>query len=239
MRTNESAAKNSALYGIDGSVTGKHGVTPLGDLSTVVSSYDHTAGYSSNSLSSYFHDIGWRDRLNGLVNSTTNNWLGRTAGASPQTLGGNYGEATPADLTFDVTAATSEPSPPVIAADKDPWPTVHDNTISALTEVELLRRIAQHRETGESMRFPGAEWADIQAILYGAEHSLLFPGLQWGGMTADPAIFLQSALNLESYLSEVNNARGNWRVFSKLGAGFSNSRYMGEIVSNAYTCLPR
>ena len=39
------------------STKGKHGPTPLGDLATIVCSYDHTMGYSSNSLSSYFHDI--------------------------------------------------------------------------------------------------------------------------------------------------------------------------------------
>ena len=66
----------------DGHV-GKHGTTPLGDLSTIVCSYDATQGYSSNSLSSYFHDLGWRQRLHDLV---TGSWLGRAA----ETLGGNY-----------------------------------------------------------------------------------------------------------------------------------------------------
>ena len=33
---------------------------PLGDLATVVASYDTTAGLTSNSVSSYFHDLGWR-----------------------------------------------------------------------------------------------------------------------------------------------------------------------------------
>ena len=45
-----------------------------------------TAGYSSNSLSSYFNDIGWRSRENSLVSD----WM-----QVPGTLGGNYGEATP------------------------------------------------------------------------------------------------------------------------------------------------
>jgi hypothetical protein len=81
-------------FGLQDSVQGKHGTTPLGDLATVVCSYDTTAGYSSNSLSSYFHDIGWRGRVDDLVV----NWLG----ASGQSLGGNYGEATPSDLSFAV-----------------------------------------------------------------------------------------------------------------------------------------
>ena len=33
---------------------GKHGATPLGDLVSVITSYDETAGYTSNSLANYF-----------------------------------------------------------------------------------------------------------------------------------------------------------------------------------------
>jgi hypothetical protein len=62
---------------------GKHGKTPLGDLATIVVSYDHTQGYSSNSLSSYFHDLGFRQRLDDLVAGP---WLNRAT----ETLGGNY-----------------------------------------------------------------------------------------------------------------------------------------------------
>jgi hypothetical protein len=234
LRSAESCNSDSSVYGLDGSVTGKHGVTPLGDLATVVCSYDHTAGYTSNSLSSYFHDIGWRDRVNGLVNGSTH-WLGTTHGATQQTLGGSYGEASPSDLTLQVTPAASNAA--ACAADKDPWPTKHDNTISALSAVEMTRRIAQHRDISEALRFPGVTWEDIKSILYGAETSVLFPGLQWGGMTSDTAIFLQSALNLPEYLT-ITNTSDKWRIFSKLGAGYSSSRSMGEIVTNTYACLP-
>jgi hypothetical protein len=48
-----------------------------------VVSYDHTQGYSSNSVSSYFHDLGFRQRLDDLVAGP---WLNRTK----ETLGGNY-----------------------------------------------------------------------------------------------------------------------------------------------------
>jgi hypothetical protein len=65
------------------SLTGNHGKTALGDLSTIIASYDHTMGYSSNSLSSYFHDLGWRTRINELV---TGSWLNRPTNS----LGGNY-----------------------------------------------------------------------------------------------------------------------------------------------------
>lgn len=72
---------------------------------------------------------------------------------------------------------------------------------------------------------------------YGADlaDSSLFPSVQWGGMTADTSIFLQSALNISDVQLQSN---GNWRIFSKLGAGFSSSRLVGEITNNAYACLP-
>mgnify|MGYP003385942803 CR=1 FL=1 len=35
-----------------------------------------------------------------------------------------------------------------------------------------------------------------------------------------------------------DNSHGNYRIFSKLGAGYSSSRSKGEILSNAYACLP-
>ena len=54
----------------------------------------------------------------------------------------------------------------------------------------MTRRIAQHREIAEELRFPGASWLDMRNILYGANSSELFKGLEWGGMTADTAIFL-------------------------------------------------
>ena len=35
---------------------------------------------------------------------------------------------------------------------------------------------------------------DSDVILYGAEDSVLFPGLFWGGMTANTAIYLQNGV---------------------------------------------
>jgi hypothetical protein len=185
LRSNETKcgdALHNHLFGLDGSVTGKHGVTLLGDLATIICSYDETAGYTSNSLSSYFHDIGWRGRANGLVQ----NWLligGNTTTTSsankvshknpaknakqpgsdlPQTLGGNYGEASPSDLTLTVTSTSSASNPEQCAADKDPWPVVYSNSLSALSAAEMVRRIALHRELPQELQYPGAVWKDIQ-----------------------------------------------------------------------------
>ena len=56
LRQSESSCA-AGSFGLDSSTTGSKGATKLGDLATIVCSYDHTAGYSSNSLSSYFHDL--------------------------------------------------------------------------------------------------------------------------------------------------------------------------------------
>ena len=106
----------------------------------------------------------------------------------------------------------------------------------------------------------GMQWRDVQNILYGEEKSLLFPGLQVGGMIVDPAIFLQSSIQklYPHAFDRCNNATTtavyddavvvddnddddddlpSWRIFSKLGAGWSTSRSRGEILSTAYACL--
>lgn len=155
LRSNESICFDR-IFGIDGSIMGSKGKTPLGDLVTIICSYDHTQGYSSNSLASFFHDVGWRDRIDDLVV----HWLG----VSNQTLGGNYGEATPKDLSFDVSTVV-DGEVKTCKADKDPWPTVYSNTLSALSAVEMVRRLALHREVPSEFRFPGITWTDVQVPL--------------------------------------------------------------------------
>lgn len=65
----------------------------------------------------------------------------------------------------------------------------------------------------------------------------MFEGLQWGGMTSDTAIFLQMTQGITSKLQSTDS--NLWRIFSKLGAGYSSSRSRGEIVTNAYACIPQ
>lgn len=227
MRLNETSCENE-IYGLPSFTTGNHGKTPFGDLISIITSYDHTAGYSSNALSSYFHDIGWRERIHALVNSE---WINATS--SGQTLGGNYGEETPSDLSFLISNDIDNNNK--CNVDKDPWLEIYSNSLSSLTAAELTRRITLHNELPVSMRFPGVEYEDIKTELYGAETSLLFPNLKWGGMSTDTAIFLQSSLNISEVEDESD---GKWRIFSKLGAGYSSIRNAGEIVTNSYACLP-
>jgi len=211
----------------------------LGDLATIVCSYDKTAGYSSNSLSSYFHDLGWRGRLHDLV---TSDWLGLDG----MTLGGNYGEVSPSDLsdtlssttaTADVKAkSSSSSSSTTCAADKDPWPVIYSNSLSAVAAAEMTRRIALYREITPTLRFPGMLWEDAQVVLMGAADSLFFPSstLSMGGMMVDTAVFVQAALNMTQVDEESN---GQWRIYSMRGAGVANLN-RGDIVNNAYACIP-
>lgn len=218
------------VYGlINNVVSNKYNNVTLGDLASVVCAYDETAGYTSNSLSSFFHDIGWRSNLNNLINS---DWLGmQLNNENPQSLGGNYGEASPSDLQL-IIADNGK----FCTLDKDEWLNTYDNSISALTEVELLRRIVLHSDIPDEMKFPGLKVDDVKSMLYGAsDKTVLFPNQMWGGMSADTSIFLQSSLDMNK-IDEISY--GNWRIFSKLGAGWSTSRQVGEIISNAYACFP-
>lgn len=58
-------------------------------------------------------------------------------------------------------------------------------------------------------------------------------------MSTDIAIFLQATSQVGAVLRDENYHNDQWRIFSKLGDGWSTSRYRGEIVNNAYACLPR
>lgn len=254
-----------------GAGSGSAALTPLGDLATVVASYDTTAGLTSNSVSSYFHDLGWRSRALELAQS----WLRPSPSAQPQSLGGNYGEPTPAYLGFTAEVSASGASASgtsasdvnasarglggelsgglgggTCAATVDPaGDGPYSNSLTALALAEAHRRLALHREVDLPLAFPNATWADAAELLYGAEASVLFPGTLWGGLTADPAIFVQAGLEkaLEAVglsgaggaLAAMDTATGGlWRVHSKLGAGYSTSRKVGEIVTAGYGCVP-
>ena len=207
---------------------------PLGDLATIICSYDHTQNYTSNSLASYFHDIGWRQRIHDEV---IHQWLlgGGSGGGSSLSLGGNYGEASPSSLTFQLQQQQEN-----CVVDPDPNLVIYSNTLTALAAVELTRRLVLHRDLPLAMQYPSVEWNDIQQILYGSgKESLLFNEQLWGGMTADTAIFLQTALQNANVLNDgyKNKNDDQWRIFSKLGAGWSTSRNRGEIITSGYACI--
>jgi hypothetical protein len=54
-----------------------------------------------------------------------------------------------------------------------------------------------------------------------------------------PAIFLQDSLNSLLSLDSIDAASdGQWRIFSKLGYGFSKTRDVVEMLNTGYVCLP-
>lgn len=141
---------------------------------------------------------------------------------------------------------------------------VGNNSLSSIAAAQLLMRLVLHREMPLAARFPLLQWSDIQELLYGAgERSRLFPGQLWGGMSADTgafhsfqfrdvfichlskahpifaAIFLQDALSSLLSVDNIDAASdGQWRIFSKLGYGFSHTRSVIEMLNTGYVCLP-
>jgi hypothetical protein len=198
---------------------------PLGDLITVIHDYNEQH-FESNALARYFLNIAGRSNVNDLIHG---NWLDRPA---DEFLGGNYGAAAaslpyhfvmPDGSALDVTPDDASGGP--------------SNNLSTLTMAEFLKRLAMHREDA-STRLPDIQWADLQVLFYGPAHSAWAPlpgdngnapPSEWGGMSADTGIYLQSAVNMKSVEKQ---AQGKWRIFSKLGYGQSG------LVENGYACLP-
>lgn len=202
-------AASNGRVGLDASVDG----IPLGDLVTVIASYEEQR-FSSNGLARYFHDVGGRGRANAMIHD----WLRRPA---TETFGGNYG-APSADLGFDFKSTAGDVS---VAPDRAG---TFANRLSTLTMAELTKRLALHREDAAT-RLPGIEWKDLEVLFYGAAASKMFPGRALGGMSADTAIYVQQAINMSALEAR---SRGTWRIFSKLGFGESG------FVHNSYTCAP-
>lgn len=137
--------------------------------------------------------------------------------------------ATPDDLGFNISNGAC-------IAPKDPRLKVYPNSLSPLIAAELIRRIVMFDDLPEASKWPSVTKEDILTLEYGAKESLLFPqGLTWGGMSTDTAVYIQTAIDIEKVETD---AQGKWRIFSKLGAGYSSGRSVGEIVSNGYACFP-
>lgn len=194
-------------------LTAAVGGVPLGDLVTSMHAYDDDP-YGSNALGRYFHDIGGRQRANDLIHAL---WLDRPA---TETFGGNYGAAAP-PLGYTFTDGINEVT---IEPDTTTGPANH---LSMLTLAEALARLVLHREE-PTQRLPGIQWPDIQTLLYGAAGSATYG--EWGGMTRDPAVYLQSAHDID-YLER--RSRGTWTIVSKLGLGSS-----GQFLDVGHACLP-
>jgi hypothetical protein len=187
---------------------------PVGDLVTSVCNYDDNP-YSSNALGAWFHDVGGRNKANGLIHA---DWLNRPAS---ETFGGNYGEAAPGlGYTF------VEDNGATVTVPKDTTSGIANN-LSMFTLAEALKRIVLHMVV-PTQRLPGIQWKDAKVLLFGAEGSKKYG--KWGGMTADTAIYLQMGHDID-YIEE--RSHGQWVIFSKLGLGTQ-----GQFVHVGYACWP-
>ena len=209
----------------------------LDDLMTIVTSYDETMGYTSNSIGAYYHTIGGYDNAFEFVG----NVLGGFEGES---FGGNYGEKPKAGLGYNFRNLNDSVQ---LRGDTESQVS-YSNNLSALTMANYMRRLIMTREDNlKNTTSQNFEWSDVQSILYGAKNSRFFPELQWGGMSISADIYLQLAL--ENYFSKNNSTQKSSTyesdqsnlpeevkaIFSKLGAGYT-SREGGrfEITLNGY-----
>lgn len=194
----------------------------LGDLATIVHSYgSNQQGLESNCLAYYFLDIGGRQQLDDNIHSK---WLDAS---SSDSLGGNYGCEDTYGLSYSFTEINNITNKCSVPNSRSETIT---NSLSALAASEMYKRIVMTREEPE-YKYPDTEWTDVKQLMYGPLNSTMFPGIMWGGGTTDTAWYVQSGLTNISAIDE--NTKGNWRIFSKLGAGNT------DIVYNSYSCLPQ
>jgi hypothetical protein len=212
--------RRSCKVGLEAMVKGPRGGIPLGDLVTIIASYDTSKGYTSNGLAKYFGQI---------ATSALKNLVQNKLGKKSETLGGSYGVPAPAIGHSYSTSPNRK-----WCALKSQIGLGGANTISVLTSAELVKRIVMHREIKPNNRIPGFLWSDAQAILYGAVNSKLFQGLKWGGMSTDISALIQSKLDMNSI---EKRSKGKWRIFDKVGWGYSSSR-RGDVRQNGYGCFP-
>lgn len=212
-------ASESIRYHSDGKVGLDAAIDefPLGDLATIVHNYDERT-FTSNGLMYWFHDVGGRSFANQLIHSR---WLGRP---DTEVYGANYG-AKPPELGFSFTRDED-----VVDVTQDlGW--IKGNKLSTFTLAEALKRLVMYRENPET-RLEFSTWEDIQTLLYGAKNSIWYDDLTPQGMESDTSVYLQEAVDITALDAQT---QGQWRIFSKLGLGFTRG---GEIVHTDYGCLP-
>ena len=212
--------------GLNQFIDGKLGRTPLGDLATVICSYEEKH-YTSNALANWFEMVGGRDRMNNIIKG----WLDSHTSAS-SSLGGAYGMPAPSDLL------NFKFYPPASGCqiNGDNSPSSMSNTLSALEMAELTKRIVMARELPQEA-MPSTTWADSETLLYGARPgtSVLFPGRAFGGMAACEFPINTFGVDLASINAK---SGGKWRAFGKDGFGCSTIRSVEERLFNGYACYP-
>jgi hypothetical protein len=256
-RHQEQHGGGHGAVGLESACNASGGALRLGDMLTTCCSYDTTLGISSNQVGAYFHSVGGHAHAQRVARQ----WLGVPAGES---FGGDYGEALPPRLAaarrFANSAEAAQPcAAPLVLPSLDPPPSPPlANQLSALSMAEWMRRIVLAREEEEEEEEEeeqqggggaggggGMAWEDAAAILYGgsSKDASAFGGgalLQWGGASMSSDVYLQRAAGIDGSGSGAAEkaAAEQWRVFSKLGFGFSDTRAQFELTLNGYSCLP-
>jgi hypothetical protein len=189
---------------------------------TWIHNYERDGSYASNALARYFLHAGGRAHANRLMTT----WLG----AGESRLGEFYGQFYPEGIGLQWLEGEHR-------HDVDHRDEVGEHKrVAPLAAAEFLKRLVMHRED-HGTRLPGfrgdaaagALWPDLEALFYGS------PGQSHGGMQDDTAIYLEAAVDIAAMEAR---APGQWRIFSKLGHGQSESRDRLEFVYVAYACWP-
>lgn len=233
------------------------GDLPMADLLTSIHSYEPfgTANGDSNSIATYFVNTAGREYLTGLFQQ---DWLKLS---NPDVrIRGAYGAdpLAPEPAIWQGGGKRTELSS-FRPSDTDPLYQSYrcdecgltgNKPATLLAQAEWLKRLAAHeRDTGT--RHPGLLSSDIHTLFYGSGHSDSERPV--GGMMQGIGTMLHTALAAaisgeqppapaernawaKTILDEATD--GQWRVFQKIGWGYSGTRTADEAVSLAHVCLP-
>src|SRR5262249_3401263 len=134
------------------------------------------------------------------------------------------------------------------AAPTDGTHTDEDNKMmTPLAQAEWLKRLAMH-EKDKNTAMPNLLNEDIETLFYGTEtvSTTNKARLPQSGMGAGISRYVVQGLvnNHDAALADLqkmmNDLGGeNWRVFQKLGSGYSTKRSREEILVLSNVCLPK
>lgn len=245
-------SETNGVLGLDGSTldTARGGKIPLGDLVTLmtVSPEDYLPAdvytklfepYNSNNISSWAKNAAGRKFATSLIQGQ---WLKRTQ----ESFGGGYAkyDSDLGETFFAENGERFQLHSSGLGA--------HSTVLSTFTISEFLKRLVLHNELPPDEQMPHLKKEDVKTLLYGTPPatSRYFKD-RLGGLAHGPSTYLHRALGLtsarnfaESYKNDDSEAalkaRGQWRVFTKLGLGpryFGNTR-RNDFAWHGYACMP-
>lgn len=200
--------------GLTGSVRG----LPLGDLVTLICSYDVTRAFgttplNSNNAASYFHSL--------IGPPSPTRQLRARLGIDER-------------AAFETSYGTTFRDDPRV-----PRPQGYTGGMGRGKGQKLMN--ARILASGFCSALIQMNPEDLKILLYGAELSRWYSTycdkvrVEMGGMCADPSIYVQSAFDLNRIEQE---SGGRWRIFSKIGYGPATRERGNEFVLLSYFSLP-